>query len=772
MKRLVSILLVLVLALTLVPMAGAAEVRPSGQKFTMDGKAVNIAAFNIDGYNYVMLRGLAALLSGTENQFSVTWDEKTRTAAVQLGKPYEDDGSVANGPAVKLDSKGLVTNAGKSSQTIQVSGITVTGVSVYNVAGNNYFKLRDLQAYLGFGLRYDEATRTVVITSQGAPAPVGSLTLSAARDYDAIRSGLDSARSSQANAGRAGGGGMFVEEEAEAPMPMPADAAAAPAAPTAMEDSAKSEAASDADFSGTNVQTEGVDEGDVVKTDGKYLYILRDGNLILASAAGKDTKVLSTTKLNEYKDGDDGWMSREPSELYISGNTVAVLSGCYESGINARGYWDYRQYTAVDLYDVSDPAHPKRTARLGQDGYAMGSRLKDGKLYLVTNYDVIDYDEKAPETYVPRLYAGGDARILPAGCVWICPEVSSTRYVVVSGYDLKTGEITDTQSVLGGGDTLYMSRDNIYVADSYYKETNGAPRNEGVYTVTEYRNEMVTDLIRFDLSGGLSVAASGRVPGRLENQFSLDEYQGCLRLATTSEHYGYTLYNDEKMGFTNYKWDEDEDQTNGLYILNSDLAVVGSVTNLAPGEQIYSVRFDGDIAYFCTFRNLDPLFAVDVSDPASPKVLSALKISGFSQYLHPWADGLLFGAGYEADEDTGRRETLKLVMFDTADKADVTAKSVTVTELDYSEALDNHHAFLIDREKNLIAFPADDQYVIYGYDTAKGFYPQAALDLEEWSWNTRGLYVDDMLYVVGDEAITVISLDGFKPVKTVDISVD
>ena len=114
----------------------------------------------------------------------------------------------------------------------------------------------------------------------------------------------------------------------------------------------------------------------------------------------------------------------------------------------------------------------------------------------------------------------------------------------------------------------------------------------------------------------------------------------------------------------------------------------------------------------------------------------------------------------------------RVITFGLSDKADVTAKSTLVTELDYSEALDNHHAFLIDREKNLIAFPADDQYVIYGYDTAKGFYPQASLDLEGWSWNTRGLYVDDMLYVVGDEAITVISLDGFKPVKTVDISVD
>ena len=760
MKRLVSILLVLVLALALATTAGAAEVRPSDQKFTLDGETVNCAAFNIDGNNYVMLRGLAALFNGTEKQFSVTWDQNTQTVTVETGKPYEDDGSVVNGPAVKLDKNGLVTNADKSSQTIRVDGMTVTGISVYNIAGNNYLKLRDLQAYLGFGLQYDEESRTVVITTQGVPAPVGTMILSAAEDYDAIRSGLDSART--------GGGGMRAEGDVlvDGAVPAPTENAAAAEAPAAAADSAKSES----EYSGTNVQTEGVDEGDVVKTDGKYLYILRDGNLILASAAGKDTKVLSTTEIGEFKDNGDSWMNREPSELYIDGNTVAVLSNCYESGVNSRGYWDYRQYTTVDLYDVSDPAHPKKTVGLGQDGYVMGSRLKDGTLYLVTNYDVIEYDEKDPGTYVPSLYRDGKADVLPARCVWICPEVSSTRYVVVSSYDLKAGEVTDTQTVLGGGDTLYMSHDNIYVANSYYKETVGAPRTEGVYTVTEYRDEMVTDLIRFDLSDGLSVAAGGRVPGNLESQFSMDEYQGHLRLATTSEHYGYTLYVDEKMGFTNYKWDDDEDQTNGLYILNGDLAVVGSVTNLAPGEQIYSVRFDGDTAYFCTFRNMDPLFAVDVSDPAAPKVLSALKISGFSEYLHPWDGGLLFGAGYEADETNGRRETLKLVMFDTSDKADVTAKTVEVTDLDYSEALYNHHAFLISREKNLIAFPADDLYVIYGYDKTKGFYPQAKLELDGWSWDTRGLYVDDMLYVVGEDTIYVISLDGFRLVKTVEFS--
>ena len=158
--------------------------------------------------------------------------------------------------------------------------------------------------------------------------------------------------------------------------------------------------------------------------------------------------------------------------------------------------------------------------------------------------------------------------------------------------------------------------------------------------------------------------------------------------------------------------------------------------------------------------------------PTAPRVLSALKLTGFSDYLHPWADGLLFGAGYEADEDTGRTEGLKLVMFDTADKTDVTVKSAEVTDLDWSEALNNHHAFLISRDKDLIAFPAEDQYVIYGYDEARGFYLRAALDLGDWSWGSRGLYAGDSLYVVGEDAVCVITLEGLDLVGTVKLPVE
>ena len=768
MKKVLSILLVLALAFSLVPAARGAEVRPGTQPFTLDGKAVSCAAYNIDGYNYVMLRGLANVLNGTAKQFSVTWDEATATVTLESGKPYQDDGAVWNGPAVIVDEKGLVTSpVVKSAQSLVIDGKAVTSVEAYNIGGNNYFKLADLRPYLGYGLSYDAASRTVAISTTST----GDLSLVAAASYDDVLAQLNRASASYA----AGGGGdlmvdvpMATEEAVEAEVPA--------AAPTATADSASARnadttAEEGADWSGTNVQVAGIDEGDVVKTDGTYLYILRGSKLILAQADGRDTKVLSDTKVGVNRSDKNSWKNKDPRELYISGDRVAVLSGCSESSEDSSGRWAYREYTAVDLYDVSDPAHPKQIVSLGQDGWDMGSRLKDGTLYLVTNHYVRNYDEEAPVTFVPALYRNGEAVPMAAGDVWLCPETDSTRYVVVTAYDLAAGKTAGSQTILGGGDTLYMSRDSIYVANSYYKETASAPRTESVYTVVDHSNRAVTDLVRFDLAGGLTVAANGTVPGQLDDQFSMDEYEGCLRLVTTNAGYDYTVYIDKSMGFTNHKWGEDQEETNGLYILDSSLNLLGKVDDLAPGERIYSARFDGEIAYFCTFRNVDPLFAVDVSDPAAPKVLSALKISGFSDYLHPWADGLLLGAGYEADEDTGWSEEIKLVMFDTSDKTNVTAKSVKITDLDYSEAMDNHKAFLISRDKNLIAFPADDQYVVFGYDEAKGFYQRATVDLGKWSWDARGMFIGDLLYVVGPDAIHVIDMNGFQTVTTVKLPV-
>ena len=764
MKRLFTLLLsaVLLLSLTTAALAiSGPNVQRSTQQLTLDGEAIDCPAYNIGGYNYVKLRMLAELMKDTDCPFDVDYDEQTNSVVIRRGRPYDgekeiDDGTDASGSAVV------------SAQTVIVDDVERSGLSIWNIGDHNWFRLAELADLIGFRLDYDETTRTAQIKT--VPMSWNS------DSYAAVYAALSSARGGGSNAAKNGtrSGGDIMVEEAEAPA----------AAPTAAADNAKSEsAAGGGDYSGTNVQVEGIDEGDIVKTDGQYLYVLRDNELTILKADGANTAVVSGTKIGYYRDDseEDGKESRyrnewkSPSEMFISDGILCVISrySKYDSGIY-NGFWrdNSKSYTCVDLYDVTDPAAPKALVSLGQDGGVLGSRMTDGKVYLVTNYWVWNWDEDDPSTYVPGLYKNGEMRILPADRICICPGCSSTEYVVVGEYDLSSGECTAAQSLLGGGDTLYMNDTGVYVMGSRWKDDVTRTYTESVYTVEEHVSGSETEIWRFSLADGLKLSANGTIPGYLESQFSADEYGGYLRMVTTRNDDVYRVYHDEKYDFYNYQW-EPRVQTTGLYILDGSLNVVGKVDDLAPDEQIYSARFDGTIAYFCTFRNVDPLFAVDVSDPTAPKVLSALKISGFSEYLHPWSSGRLFGFGREADEETGWSEQLKLVMFNTEDKTNVTAKhTALVDDCWYSEALYDHKAFFIDGAKNIIGFVGDDDYYIYSYDDAEGFRKMCTFTFDTWPGSVRGFWIGENAYIVGQNLVQVLSLDGWDRLLTLQLSAD
>jgi inhibitor of cysteine peptidase len=552
--------------------------------------------------------------------------------------------------------------------------------------------------------------------------------------------------------------GMFTTDAA-------AEADSAADAPAASPSSGASD-----DFSGTNIQVAGVDEGDVVKTDGTYIYILRDMELFIVKADGGGSKKLSATTVGTpWKEGDTGGEEKYPCELYIWGDRLAVLSTYYAWSsyelVGGSWYYDDSSRTCLDIYDISDPTAPRLLHELGQDGGYLTSRMIDGNVYLLSNYYVYDeMDEDKPETFVPALYRDGAADLVSADCIAILPEISSTSYTVVSVCDLEQGTIGANQTLLGGGSTVYMNHDNLYIARSMYDDGASEPYRKGVYTVVDYRSQSNTEISRLALSGGsVELAATGTVPGYLESQFSMDEYDGYLRLVTTVNVSEYSVYTDEEMGFTNYKWGEDR-QTNSLYVLDLDMNMTGSVEELAPDERVYSARFDGDIGYFVTFRETDPLFAVDLSTPTSPKVLSALKIPGFSEYLHVYGQGRLFGLGMAADEETGWTEGMKLSMFDTTDPANVTEKHTLKLNSDYSEALYNHKAILVAPDKDIIGFPADESYDIYGYSDARGFYERASIDSSGWGWNMRGLYAGDYAYIVTDSAVTVLDLTALEAI--------
>mgnify|MGYP005927160909 CR=1 FL=1 len=263
-------------------------------------------------------------------------------------------------------------------------------------------------------------------------------------------------------------------------------------------------------------------------------------------------------------------------------------------------------------------------------------------------------------------------------------------------------------------------------------------------------------------NGKLTFAANGAVPGALNNQFSLDERDGYLRMATTEQTYSYSVYRDEKHDFENTKADEDGMQTrNDVYVLDASLKTVGSVTGLAEGEQVFSARFDGDYGYLCTYRQTDPVFAVDLTEPTNPKVVGELKLSGYSDYLHIWSDGLLFGLGMEM-QLVGANTTvdgMKLVMIDTSDPAKLHDLHTQAIDADYSEALNNHKAILVDSGKDIIAFPAENSYLVYGYSADDGFTLRKEISVSQWDGNNRGLYIGDYFYVVGSDQINVLDLN-------------
>ncbi|MBR5741772.1 MAG: beta-propeller domain-containing protein [Firmicutes bacterium] len=572
------------------------------------------------------------------------------------------------------------------------------------------------------------------------------------------------------------------------------------------------------DYSKTNLQVAGVDEADIVKTNGKYIFALGNDTLYIVSAAGKDSKLLSTTDLHtEFsRPVTDGTkhIQTYPNDMYLVGDTLIVIQTrttwtepdwerynsdpiYYKSSISYYRWWwggyDRSTVTEAAFYDVSDPADPVATTVSAQDGSYLSSRLTNGVLYLITNYNIYSVDESEmpeldPSVYVPCIYEKNgsddstfkgeddlDSCPLEPSCIAIMPNVSSTQYLVVSGVDAATGNMIGTQSILGGGTQVYMSLNNLYVTLSRYEsEYEDIVREDGT-TVRRYSEGDVTDILRIALNGGSpELMATGTLPGEPINQFAMDEYDGTFRIVTQSYRYTHEEY---MRGDGNYvyggNWTSDD--SNAVYVLDMDLNKLGAIEGLSNDERVYSVRFDGAVGYVVTFRQTDPLFAIDFSDPANPAIRSALKIPGFSQYMHVYKNGLLFGLGYDADEQTGRTNGMKMSMFDVSDPYDV--KEVATLKLDtyWSEALYNHKAILVDAEKNLIAFPTDSGYAVYGYDEiAQRFFLKGSIKCSDGMWwgDPRGLYANGYFYVVSVYDVVVLDLDHMTEVTTVELPND
>lgn len=506
-----------------------------------------------------------------------------------------------------------------------------------------------------------------------------------------------------------------------------------------------------ASYSKTNTQIEGIDESDRIKTDGSYIYYLAEDEVAVYRADGENSERVASVSVKS-----DGMYA---SGMYLEDGVLAVIStgGMYDCCVYPGGA-AARVKTTVSYYDVSAPENARLIAVTGQDGQLMASRMYDGRLYLVTQHYVTQEAVKSePATYVPQFYS--DSAAQPALCekLSIAQSADGTSYAVIGAYSVKTGELLSQRSVLGTGETLYMNESGIYLASGRCEETIGSSHRDGSVTVTEQAGRIYTDIMRIAVSD-LSPTAEGSVEGMINDQFSLDEYDGALRVVTTDVSEYYKVYKNEDTGIESYEYDDKMSVTkNNLFILDENLRELSSVKELAPGETVYSVRFDGETVYFCTFRQVDPLFAVDVSDKTAPKVLSALKISGFSEYLHAWNEGRLFGLGQEADEKTGVSGGLKLVMFSTENKADVSVKHSLELKAMYTQALTDHTALLILPEKNLIGFEAEDVYRLFSYSDAEGFVSRGEYSVGSRWRDSRAVCIGEYIYLISCDGIQCLS---------------
>lgn len=486
-----------------------------------------------------------------------------------------------------------------------------------------------------------------------------------------------------------------------------------------MEDSASVESRN---YSETNVRQEGVDEADVVKTDGRYLYVLQDGGEAVAIV---DTKGGQMKEVSAVEAGDDGQIR----ELYVTdGKMILIQSSVNGSSVKAR------------TYDVSDAKKPKELGEVSQSGNYQSSRVSDGYLYLFSQYYMgTDINVKEADTFVPMV----NEDILPASSIYLPITDFANIYEVVTSVNLaEPDKICDSKAIFTKGGELYVSNKNIYWYETEWTDNN--------WYVGDTVNNTETVIRRLSYhKGEIAGAASGRVEGSINDSFSIDEYQDYLRLVVTT--------NDE----------------NAVYVLNGSLEMVGSIEGLAQDERVYSARLLGDTGYFVTYRETDPLFTVDFSDPEKPDIIGKLKIPGFSEYLHFFGEDKLLGIGMDVDAETQVTGGVKLSMFDISDPANVEEESVCVLDnVYYTEVFYDYKAVLADEEKNIIGFPAEENgvenYYVFSYDEKKGFDCRMKEQINGSGYQAaRGVYIGELLYVVKGNIIEAYQIGDYKKVDDI-----
>lgn len=539
-------------------------------------------------------------------------------------------------------------------------------------------------------------------------------------DYEEVYEYLQACAMNAGSYDEDGGGAMITEDSAADMAAGGAETKQQIASETQKMDAAVPEAAS-AEYSETNVRQEGVDEADVVKTDGRYLYTLRDNGRAVVIVDTKDgLKEAAEVKLED---------PHSIREFYVNNGKLALVGESYREEKTKSGWYMSTASTFAVTYDLSDPAKPEKIGEVTQSGYYTSSRMSEGHLYLFSQYSVdtaSGIEPRDTEKYIPLV----DGTLLPGNDIYLPTTKQAYMYAVISSVDMeKPDETKDSKAIFTDGGNLYVSNKNIY----WYEDRSW------------YTGDTVIRRLSYQ-DGKLKAEASGMVGGYIHDSFCIDEYKGYLRVITT------------------------EKETNSVYVLDEKLKTVGSIEGLAEDERVYSARLMGDVGYFVTFRETDPLFSVDFSDPKKPEIIGELKIPGFSEYLHFYGEDMLLGIGMDVDEDGFTTNGVKLSMFDISDNTDVKEVQKYVMKNVYSaDVMYDYRAALIDVGKNIIGFSANsgdgESYYVFSYDKGKGFACLMEETINGTGYQTaRGVYIDQVLYVVKGNIIEAYGMEDYKKV--------
>ncbi|MGE7091170.1 beta-propeller domain-containing protein [Lysinibacillus sp. NPDC048646] len=528
----------------------------------------------------------------------------------------------------------------------------------------------------------------------------------------------------------------------------------------------------------TNNQVDGVEEGDIVVVKNDIIYAVKDQGITVVDASNpKNLKLATTVKLKE---------SQYISKLALYDNVLIAIGAEYieKAGMNM---------TMATFYDIKNPKNPKFIREVAQEGYLQDIRITNDTLYLIGNMHPNYWMLKEGETLdlKPKTYdstVSKDYKSLPLEKITILPNTMDGSYSLITAVDMKNGAQAkaNTKGYLGGSSGLYMSENALYLTTPIYDGNQGGIAGKRVMDMIWMPTSVDTQVFKWAIDGtALNFVGAAEVKGSVLNQYSMDEYKGNFRIVTTEGN----------------MWDEQNVSRNHLFILDKNLKELGSVKDLAPGEKVYSARFMGEKAYVVTFKQVDPLFVIDVENPKKPTVLGQLKIPGYSNYLHPLDDTHLIGIGYDTEEryDTYSKRNftvttnMKMSLFDVSDFQNPKEQSTVKIggKGSSSDVQYNPKALFRNNEYNYYGFPVvlyeagqGDEVVyqgqgaqIYEITAEKGIVLKGNIisknsgdQYEDWEQLVqRVVYIDDTLYTVARNEVKSYQLKDFKALDTLQI---